>query len=352
MTSSDLEYLLLKYPNKPWNWKRLSQNPAISFEFIKTHLDKPWHYNYFCRHPQVPLGFIEKHYPYLRREWFRKRPNVDMAFIQRYSDDIPNMDWWTISGSRLISMDDIVTHSDLPWSPHSTLRNPNITLTVAETLQVSEHYFWEELSHGIDMQTVRLNSDKPWLWTGLCHYNPHMTFAMYLEYAEKFESGMESAFATVEDIKAHPEIDWKTQYWYAKNAHISDDWLYESGLWKTNSSVVRTLSGKAPMEILEKEPDRWGYEYIAKNPNLTATFVEQHLERFDDFWYILSENTFDGPKRLPFVSESRRAMLNELLSWADSPPIATDRRTIYQRGGSRYHENWLDVNDICERSHF
>ncbi len=352
--STDLEYLLLKYPNALWDWKRLSQNSAISFEFIKSHLDKPWRWDKLCAHPQVPLCFIEKHDPYLRREWFRVRPDVDLAFIKKYSDNISDMNWFEISRSSRISMSDIVSNLELPWSPPSIWKNPNITLSVAEMFQEhisSQRWFWENLSCGIDMDTVRLNIDKPWNWQTICR-NPHMNLTMYLEHLEKFPSGRETTFATLEDIKAHPEIEWEKKLWYYSNPHLSDEWLDPTKFNSTllNRSLVENLSERVSMKTIENMPLPWSFGFISSNRNLTATFVEQNIEQFANHWYKISENTFDGPNRLPFVSESRKAMLDELMIWSDSPPDPTEHRAIFQKGGSRYHENWLDVKESLSSS--
>ena len=37
-----LQYLIEKYPNKPWNWRGLSKNPSITPEFVEKHMDLPW----------------------------------------------------------------------------------------------------------------------------------------------------------------------------------------------------------------------------------------------------------------------------------------------------------------------
>ena len=29
-------------PDKPWDWECISENPNITFEFVKKHIDKPW----------------------------------------------------------------------------------------------------------------------------------------------------------------------------------------------------------------------------------------------------------------------------------------------------------------------
>ena len=35
-----LEYLLLKYPKKPWDWFGISQNPNLTMEFVENNLEK------------------------------------------------------------------------------------------------------------------------------------------------------------------------------------------------------------------------------------------------------------------------------------------------------------------------
>ena len=34
--------IIEKYPNKPWNWWHISQNPNITMEFIEKYPNKPW----------------------------------------------------------------------------------------------------------------------------------------------------------------------------------------------------------------------------------------------------------------------------------------------------------------------
>ncbi len=37
-----LLYLILKYPNKNWNWEGLSNNPNITWETIYNDPNQPW----------------------------------------------------------------------------------------------------------------------------------------------------------------------------------------------------------------------------------------------------------------------------------------------------------------------
>ena len=41
-TMNNTQKTLLAFPDKPWNWGRLSRNGSITPEFITNNLDKPW----------------------------------------------------------------------------------------------------------------------------------------------------------------------------------------------------------------------------------------------------------------------------------------------------------------------
>ena len=56
-----LEYLLEKYPNKPWDWSYITANSNITIDFIEKHMDKPWDWDWISRNPNITMEFIEKH---------------------------------------------------------------------------------------------------------------------------------------------------------------------------------------------------------------------------------------------------------------------------------------------------
>ena len=39
-----LEYLLEKYPNKPWNWEEMSKNHNLTMELIEKYPNKLWNW--------------------------------------------------------------------------------------------------------------------------------------------------------------------------------------------------------------------------------------------------------------------------------------------------------------------
>ena len=39
-----LQKLINKYPDKPWDWGWLSENPNITPEFVEKYPNKPWNW--------------------------------------------------------------------------------------------------------------------------------------------------------------------------------------------------------------------------------------------------------------------------------------------------------------------
>ena len=83
-----------KYPNKPWNWNRLSSNPNITMEFIEKYPDKPWDWNELSRNPNITIEIFEK-YPDKPWDWIdlSRNTTITMEIIEKY----PNKPWnWNI----------------------------------------------------------------------------------------------------------------------------------------------------------------------------------------------------------------------------------------------------------------
>ena len=64
-----LMYLLEKYPEKPWNWIHISQNPNITMEFIEKHPEKPWNWMCVFCNPNITMDIIEKHIDKIEFGW-------------------------------------------------------------------------------------------------------------------------------------------------------------------------------------------------------------------------------------------------------------------------------------------
>ena len=47
--SNTLQQLILKFPDKPWNWWELSRNPNITMKFVLDNINKPWNWQWLSQ---------------------------------------------------------------------------------------------------------------------------------------------------------------------------------------------------------------------------------------------------------------------------------------------------------------
>src|SRR5690349_19235768 len=50
--------LFEKLPDKEWNYKWLSQNPNVTWEYIQANPDKPWDYTYLSGNPNITWEMV------------------------------------------------------------------------------------------------------------------------------------------------------------------------------------------------------------------------------------------------------------------------------------------------------
>ena len=62
---NELQKLLALFPDKPWDWYRLSGNPNITMRDVLAHPDKPWNWSQISSNP---FG----HCPNLQRKTIKK----------------------------------------------------------------------------------------------------------------------------------------------------------------------------------------------------------------------------------------------------------------------------------------
>ena len=78
-----LQYLLQKYPNRPWNWLVISRNPNLTMEMIEKLPNKPWDWYSISYNPNITTEDIEK-YPNKPWNWYgiSANPNITIKFIE------------------------------------------------------------------------------------------------------------------------------------------------------------------------------------------------------------------------------------------------------------------------------
>ena len=73
--------LIEKYPDKDWNWEKISEHPYLTIEIIEKYIDKPWNWYYLTNN--VSLDFVEK-YPDKPLDWIYLTNHVSLEFVDKY----------------------------------------------------------------------------------------------------------------------------------------------------------------------------------------------------------------------------------------------------------------------------
>ena len=125
-------YIIEKYNDKPWDWKKLSRNHNITSEFFEKNYDKPWDFIQLSYHPNITLNFIEQT---IDKEW--------LWGARRKADDDG------LSEHPVMTLEFIEKHIDKNWNwKYLAQYNPNITSEFIEkhidfcSYFIFTHHLW------------------------------------------------------------------------------------------------------------------------------------------------------------------------------------------------------------------
>ena len=124
---NELIRILEAFPEKPWNWEKLSRNPNITMEFVSHHLDKPWIWKYLSSNPGIKMEDISQH---MDKPW----------------------NWLYLSINPNITMEDVLNHPEIRWNWILLSRNPNITMEF-----ISQHL-------NPSLSDDEIDSSEAWNW--------------------------------------------------------------------------------------------------------------------------------------------------------------------------------------------
>lgn len=189
--SSDMEKLILQYPDENWDWTCLTEsNIAVSLPFIAKHMDLPWDLDGLISQfpPEEVLPIVLK---YPEKEWhwtwISSWPlsNTDILLLDNKLNFIvlslhadlnfivahPQYQWsWSNISDRLdVQLPSFVLkYPDLPWDYDSLSKSPFLGTTIIEAT-IDKPWNWDILSLNvsIDWKFIKKHLDKPWNWEKL-----------------------------------------------------------------------------------------------------------------------------------------------------------------------------------------
>jgi len=146
MVYSELERIILAYPDKEWDMKWLSMNPNISLKFIDDNQKFEWDFQYLSQHPKLTSEFIKK---YNNKEWNKyflaNNQNLSIEYIFE-NIEFDYHKTLNISCNHTLTIDFIKKNLNYPWA-------------------------WNALTICMPMHHIRHNPDLPW---GLNYHNQNL----------------------------------------------------------------------------------------------------------------------------------------------------------------------------------
>lgn len=112
--------MVLAFPDKPWNWHSLSENPNITIEHVLANPDKPWRWGSLSRNPNITMKHV--------------LANPDKPW-----------DWYYLSENPNITLEDVLANPNKPWRRDGLSTNPNLRVEHISS-NLDKGWSWEEIS--------------------------------------------------------------------------------------------------------------------------------------------------------------------------------------------------------------
>ena len=263
-TENKLIGLLEAFPNKSWNWKRLSSNPNITIEYIEDAIKAQQKMIIEKKHEDPKFKWTMKQ-EILEWAWkdISSNPNLTMEFVEKHLDK--PWDWGNsgISRNPNLTMEFIEKHPDKDWSWASISRNPNITKDIIEK----------------DLEKPK-NQQKPWSWRGISA-NPSITIKM-IEDDLKKPQDLQKPWDW-SGISANPNVTLKFIKNFLIDDPFDDDNRYNnlnldcSGLASNSNLTIEFIEYIDSM--VENKNNQWDWCCVSSNPNITMEMIEKDLEK-------------------------------------------------------------------------
>lgn len=320
--SNEFIKILEAFPDKPWNWKLVLQNPNISLDYIESHPDFPWEmtttfiftscnlsYNpnltlqyilnnldlkwrweYIVGSSIITLEDIESNLTIrdgMTFEFWKcagKNPNITLDFVLKHEHIFQNKNNSRYLGSQAnITLQNIKDYPHLFWSKYALSQNPNITL----------EYILEHPDTPVDI----LNHNY-WVWSDIMT-NPNITFQDIENHPEVFNvdvyQGAIGPILFPTKLGPDTKMDFLMAH-LSENQNITFDIITNNINYDWNHKYM-CKNPSITMEQLEMYGlHKCNLDYLGSNPNLTLEFILNHPEI--DFWddrrkYEISENLFN-----------------------------------------------------------
>jgi len=254
--SNHLLTLLKMFPQKDWDWKIMSQNINLTWEYVREHLDYDWDWDELSANPMLTWDIIRDN-PDLKWNWRRisKRHDIPAEVIQ----DCLNKSSCSPDPSEK-------QHSPLDWILRTS--NPELAWEKVRPRVITPDNITTTIRHDLTWDMIRYVPEI-WRYYEIFSVNPNITW-------EKVRSNPWYPW-DFRLLSLHPNITWDI---------IRDNpehpWNYGNA----------TINPNVTWDIIRDNPDiPWNWTLLSNNPNITWDIIRDNPD-IPWNWELLSWNYF------------------------------------------------------------
>jgi hypothetical protein len=290
ISKTEIEEMVLEFPDKNWNWKELSYNRSVSFGIYLKFPDKDW--TWLGLSTKV-TGKLLTDYPTLPWVWDVVAAHVEIGFVESH----PEFPWnyWLVSRRDDLSAEFVEKNLDLPWDWDVIAQKTNLDLNFISKIRERVHIGC--ISCRDDLTPEFVDSHPDWGWDmGILSKNVKFPISWFEDKMYSPTESVQSAY-WVERLK--PKHNFR-------EASTSSTFLYWEfdGMFKDSDNFEEFV--KMTEEGCDIQRAVWAW-FSSKN-SITLDFVLRHKNKPWN-WIFLSGNSIitekfilDNPD-LPWVWE-------------------------------------------------
>lgn len=301
-----LQEIILKYPTAPWNWKLLSSNPSITFDFVINHPELPWELKYVSKNKSITETDIRTNMNFAwDSEGLSMNPNLSLSFFEEYMikpDVVHHVDWQYLSANSSITMIDVINNPQYNWDDLYLSMNTNLNSNFILNEGNERKWFIPSVcsNPGITSRDIFKCTLKPllqdkggWNYRNLSS-NPNLPIQFVKANITKdWNYYAISTNVSINDLETYGQIKWDG-YGLSLNPNITLDYIKRHSKIRWNIPVLLSNSSLSLKTIMdnkdwfEKQINNPIERYMSANSTITSAWIDRNYRHID--WNALSMN--------------------------------------------------------------
>ena len=267
----------------PWNFEEFSANPNITWEIIQENPAILWDWDKISVNQSITWEIIRAN-PNRPWNWFfvSCNPNITWEIIQANFND-ERWNWSGISYNPNISLDIVEANLNLPWNWVCIAKNPRMYHDYFQSRAYRESQTHKQMFEIKENLISKSNHPKRILWNdGEILDESHPLYGM--------------SQADINRLYSESESDMKRRF--ANNGYAPNSkYGFLSKFFKSEKRQTvkpkqelkqtkdySTIKVKTLMDLVLKYPnERWDWEGLSRNPNISMKDIESNLDKNWDF---------------------------------------------------------------------